>query len=330
MVEVDEELMRSLVAKAFGESAGEITSVTDANQGRGVFSRVLRVGLAPTTDGAGIPDSVVLKIPALGINGEVARRSGAYGREALAYRRLLPPSPIRSPTVYLVVHDDDGFAWFVMEDLGPQRAVDQLDGLDLDDGLRVTAELRRFHDFWSDPRKLGRLSVRHATPKALDQAGLRNGLAALGRNWAHVIDAEHRMVFEALVDRREALAAMFADASAPTLCHGDPRADNMVFEATGRPVLFDWQQIAIQLGEADLAWLAATSMDTELRRRADDALVLAYETSIDRYRLGFVLPGLAVLLLAQRELTDERSARFVGSSLQRIGSALLDLDVALL
>lgn len=327
MVEVDEELIGSLLAEAFDGRAGEIASVTDANQGRGVFSRVLRVRLAPTSEGAGMPASVVLKIPALGTNGEAARRSGAYRREALAYCRLLPRSPVRTPTAHLVVHDDDGFAWFVMEDLGSRRAVDQLDGLDLDDGLRVAVELRTFHRFWSDPTRLDRLSVRHATPQTLDRAGLEKGLEALGRNWDHVIDAEHRDVFKALLDRRDALTAKFADASAPTLCHGDPRADNLVFEASGRPVLFDWQQIAIQLGEADLAWLAATSLDTEHRRSADDALVAAYGTSLDRYRLGFVLPGLAVLLLAQRELTDERSARFVESSLQRISCALLDLDV---
>jgi hypothetical protein len=137
------------------------------------------------------------------------------------------------------------------------------------------------------------------------------------------------------------------------LCHGDPRADNLVFresgsrekgnretagrQATDRPaaghqptdqvVLFDWQQMAIQFGEADVAWLAATSLDVEVRRRTERDLVEGYGGSFDRYRLGLALPGLTVLLLAQREATTERTGRFIATSLQRIGAAIADLNI---
>ena len=122
--------------------------------------------------------------------------------------------------------------------------------------------------------------------------------------------------------------ARFTDASGATLCHGDPRADNLAFDRAGAPVVFDWQQLAVQLPEADLAWLAATSLTVETRRAVERDLVAGYGTTMDRYRLGFVLPGLAVLLLAQREIDSDRTAAFVAASLHRIATAVSDLDVA--
>ena len=80
-------------------------------------------------------------------------------------------------------------------------------------------------------------------------------------------------------------------------------------------MLFDWQQIAVQFGEADLAWLMATSLDPEVRRAGHEDLVGAYGADIDRLRLGFVLPGLAALMLAQRTADHPRTRRFIATSL---------------
>jgi len=93
-------------------------------------------------------------------------------------------------------------------------------------------------------------------------------------------------------------------------------------------VVFDWQQIAVQLGESDLAWLAATSLTVPIRRGAEGDLVAAAGGSFDRYRLGLALPGLAVLLLAQRELPAPRARRFVAVSLERIAAALADNETS--
>ena len=86
--------------------------------------------------------------------------------------------------------------------------------------------------------------------------------------------------------------------------------------------------MAVQFGEADLAWLAATSLTVETRRQVEADLIAAAGGNPERYRLGLALPGLAVLLLAPRELPSERAERFVAVSLQRIAAALADNETA--
>ncbi|MEL7158321.1 MAG: phosphotransferase, partial [Actinomycetota bacterium] len=319
----------ALLERAFGPGV-EVVAVHDANGGRGVFSRVLRVTLAwPTTSHRtpGRPDTVVVKVPVAGPNGEAARAAGAYRREALAYTDVLPTSPVATPRVHLVTTDDRGGADLVLEDLGALRAVDQLDGLAPADAVAVATALRDFHRHWRERPELAQLDVRRTTPAVLDPGALAQGLVALRQRWDHDDIRPWWPTFDRLVERRSALVARFAAAGRPTLCHGDPRADNLVFGTDGSPVLFDWQQLAVQVGEADLAWLAATSLTVDDRRRLDDTLVEAYGGTTDHYRVGLVLPGLAVLLLAQRQLDDERAERFVATSLARIGAAVTDLDV---
>lgn len=328
MTDIDTERVRALLSGAFGPTDGLAVALSDANQGRGVFSAVVRAELGPDPLDPGRPDRVIVKFPAAGPNGDAARLSGACAREALAYRHVLARSQVLAPKAHLVETNPDGSAAFVLEDLGHHRAVDQLNGLGVDDGVRVAEALSRFHHGWAEGSRLSGLDVRRSTPSTLDPQALRRGLDAVETRWADDLDGSIPEAFASVFERRDELVAAFGAAPTPTLCHGDPRADNLVFNRDQLPVLFDWQQLAIQLGEADLAWLAATSLDPETRRKADADLISAYGTSPDRYRLGFVLPGLTVLLLAQRQTTDPRSNRFIATSLDRIGAALVDLEVA--
>ncbi|MEM7275260.1 MAG: phosphotransferase [Actinomycetota bacterium] len=324
------DVVRSLCDRAFGPETATVGAITDVNRGRGAFSVVLRAEIHPGHDGDArpvVPGSVVAKLPVDGANGEAAIASGAYLREAVAYRHIIPRSPVRAPAVHLIDEPGDGTAAFVLEDLSPLRAVDQLDGLTVVDSTRVAETLAAFHRSWRSEPNLGGLAVRRNTIAGFAPDVLQTGLRALADRWADAVDPAMQRTFGRLVSGRDRLVERF-DAASPTLCHGDPRADNLVFDQEGAVVLFDWQQLAVQPGEADLAWLAATSLRPEVRRRADDDLIAAADSDRDRYRLGFALPGLAVLLLAQRQFPTERGRRFVAASLQRIGTALDDLGVA--
>jgi Ser/Thr protein kinase RdoA (MazF antagonist) len=226
-----------------------------------------------------------------------------------------------------VGRDGRGSASFVLEDLTFHRAVDQLDGLGADDCLRIAGELRRLHDWWRDRPDLHDLGLRRAVPASIDPGALGAGLEALASRWRGELTSRQTSAFATLVAHRDHAVEAFAGGGPVTLCHGDPRADNVRFDTDGTPVLFDWQQVALHPGSADLAWLAATSLTPELRRQLDGPLASGYGISLEAYRRGFVLPGLAVLLLAQRATGSRRAARFVAVSLQRIGTALADLDV---
>ncbi len=327
--------VEELCTAAFGPDGPAIGDLTDVNRGRGAFSVVVRVALdgGPATDGSRAgptPPTVVAKLPDPGGNGVAARRSGAYRREAVAYRDLLPRSPVAHPACLALLTDDDDGASFLLDDLGRHRVADQLDGLAPDDAVAVAESLVDLHRAWADPARLAPLPVRRNTLAALAPDAVAAGVAALDERWGGDVDADQRRALADLAAVHTGLIGRF-EGEPPTLCHGDPRADNLVFdEATGRPILFDWQQLAIQFGEADLAWLAATSLTVDVRRRIERDLVTAGGGRHERYRLGLALPGLAVLLLAQRELPSARARRFVATSLRRIATAIADNDTAAL
>jgi len=322
-----------LVADALGLASSSefaITSTTDVNQGRGVFSDVVRVEVESSTGQELAAWSLVVKSPASGPAGNAARASGACRREALAYENLLGSTPVRSPRFWLASHHDDGGVDLVLEDLSGFRRVDQLDGLEVSDALSTVRSLRRLHDAWSAKERLQHLidlDVRQSTPASFDPVALDKGVKALSQTWASALSSEQFDAFCAMAARRKHLIDVF-NQNPPTLCHGDPRADNLVFDSNNEPVLFDWQQISIQPGAADLAWLAATSLDPAVRRDCEHLLIDSYGTTMTAYRQAMVLPGLAVLLLAQRPLDDARTRLMVSTSLDRIGSALVDLAVA--
>lgn len=308
-----------------------VRSIERIDGDRGVFSEVERVEIDSELG------SVVIKHALAGANGKAAAASGAYRREALAYEQILPVTPlVRRPAYFGSLATDDNMVSLVLEDLSNLRAVDQLDGLSHADVVAVAAELGALHERWSGEHALADLEVRRATPSLLSLAGIATGLEVLEQRWRSQIGAENCDTLHALAAVREPLVAAFVDEEGATLCHGDPRADNVVFETTGRAVLFDWQQMAVQFGEADLAWLLATSVTPEVRRTIEADIVAGYAllrrqdaaTTWHRYRLGMVLPGLAVLFLAQREITSAATTNLVATSLERIAAAVIDLEVA--
>lgn len=320
----DRDLIAQLLATA---GLGRALAIDDAGSERGVFSTVWRVTVEPGHETA------IAKLPVGGRNGTAARMSGAYRRELLAYRELLDGQPLHPAFLSAVADDDDGVA-FLLEDLGAHRAVDQLDGLGLTDALAVVDELAILHRDHADSPGLGALSVRRSAPSNFDPDQLAVGLEAMDGK----VDDQTQQAFAAVLDNRPRLLAAFADITGSTLCHGDPRADNVVFRSDGRAVLFDWQQLAIQHGEADLAWLLATSVTTLTRKKTETEAIAHYGELIgrttaeatERYRLGLLLPALAVLLLAQREVGEGRAATMVATSIQRIAAAVVDLEVAAL
>lgn len=311
--------IRRLVSQAFGGDVG-IHAVTDAGEGRGVFSDVLRVHLS----GGSQPSTVVAKLPAVGPNGDAAIATGAVDREATAYTELLNDAPVRHPRLLATDRAGDRTS-FLFEDLTERRAVDQLGGLGIPDTLNVVAAIGRFHT-WNGPTDL---NIRSCTPALFDPNALSKGVSILGSTWG--LSTALTDVFEALVAQRHSLIEQFAQLS-PTICHGDLRADNLVFDPDGIPVLFDWQQIAVQTGGADVAWLLATSLQPASRRVAKDDVARAYADSTGRsldeataaIRLGHLLPGLAVLMLAQREPDNPRTAAFIQTSIERIALAVAE------
>lgn len=274
----------------------------------GVFSTVYRVEAGSK--------SVVVKLPRSGPNGDAARATGAYEREQIAYEHLLVDG-LRVPTCFGVVPTEEGPA-FVLEDLTSFEAVDQIKGLAPTEAMAIVDPLYECHAAISVDLARS-LNVRSVTPRGFLPDALERGVDLV----------PNREVFARLLASRPERIDAFAQLPDPVVCHGDPRADNLVIGPVVK--LFDWQQIAIQAGEADLAWLAATSLEPRVRRSCEGDLVARYalrmnrsfDEAWDRYQKSMIVPGLAVLMLAQRR-TEGRLQRLVDVSVERITSAVID------
>lgn len=323
----------ALLRAGFPSPLPAVVELVEVGSDRGVFSTVVQLQLDWPNDHAGPstkerPKSVVAKLPLDGANGKAAGDSGAYRREALAYQELLDRSPVAHPAVYSVVEFQPGHVGFLLEDLTALRSVDQLVGLGERDAVATATALRTFHQHWTNRGQLlSRLDVRRDILAALPVPALNNGLHLLERDWSGYCDDRQQSAFRAIVAAAPVLAERLREFGNVTLCHGDCRADNIVFDRHGQPVLFDWQQIVAHTGEFDLAWLSGTSLAVETRRSCERRLIEAYGGDFDHYRYGFVLPGLLVLMLIQRELPTPRLQLLAATSLNRIGQALVDLEI---
>ncbi|MEZ5341611.1 MAG: phosphotransferase [Acidimicrobiales bacterium] len=301
-----------------------VGSVTDVNGGRGMFSEVSRVVFDRRPEG--LPVSVVVKTPAHGPNGEAARTSGAFTREAMAYDTILPAGQISAPRCY--AHSDDGI--FVLDDLSGARSVDQLIGASPADARAIAAALGAFHAHWA--RALHPAALR-SNPLAMIPADrFAVGLTSIREIWADSLNPDIVATYEALAARVGDARAGFAALEPTTVTHGDPRLDNIAF-VDGEPTFFDWQQIATQSGVADLAWFLATSLEPSTRREANGDIVAAYAMAAGRppsqiaddLQIAAVYPGLMSLLLATRVPESPRTSELIVTSLRRIGTLLADL-----
>ena len=65
-----------------------------------------------------------------------------------------------------------------------------------------------------------------------------------------------------------------------TVVHGDYRLDNLMFSPDGAVVALDWQTATVGSPTRDLAYFLETSLDVELRRRHEQALLAVYADAL--------------------------------------------------
>jgi len=312
-----------------------ITSVAheQIGVGVGVSSSVYRSTLT------GAPfETVIVKLPALAeeavFTSMVLRM---YIREVRFFANLAAESPIRVPTGYFGRVDEETSRFVqVMEDMGAMRIVDQNVGMGVDDALQAVDELALWHAHWwsrvdplvdrgdlvclSDPVYPAVLPVVFAEgwEKLCEEMPIAEEIRRVAPGWSERMPS--------------LLASLSTDPT--TLCHGDYRADNIMFDGDGRVVLLDFQLVGRGSGAYDLAYFVTQSLapdlaathETELFNRWRDGLINAGVPEgdtvglWDRYREA-ALFCLAYPVVAsrgmdlddprQRELLNNMNTRFV-------------------
>ncbi|WP_232676511.1 phosphotransferase family protein [Nocardioides sp. R-C-SC26] len=288
LVTTPEELTESWASAVFG---AEIREVRREQVGTGQIGTCFRLHLDAMDDsGSRVPASVLVKLPAAD-PGTRELVAGTYRGEIRFYAELAPTVAIRVPACHLAVSTDSGAEFtLVMADLAPAEQGDQIAGCDRARAEDAVVNLAGLHGpRWCDPALLDidglTLSGPDDAAMLAELYGPTNELFLDGIG--HLLDDDTAATLRDVVPHIEAWT--LARAERFGLVHGDYRLDNLLFPPDvgqgypGGVVAVDWQTLSLGLPGRDLAYLLGTSLDVELRREHERALVAAYHQAL----LGF-------------------------------------------
>lgn len=352
-------LTRALRSTGVIDADTEVAEVEHDRIGEGVgfLGALARLTLRYGGPAHGAPSSVIIKLPTpLPENRALANQFGFYEREGRFYEDIGRSIAVRAPHC-LFNHVDvaaDEFA-LILEDFGSRTMVSQIVGLEFERASEAVRAIARMHAQWWDTPAVHALgwaptaldpeiisageTYRQAWPAFLATFGddLPDGAVALGELIASTWESTARRTFE----------------TAPmTLCHGDFRADNLMFDDStdgdDHVGVLDWQLTYRGGGIGDLAYMITQSMTPDMRRVHDRALVEIWYDALssalghapdgysiddawDGYRLGTgSMTVMAVGGGGQIDPTNDRGRELFRDMATRSFSAALELDAATL
>jgi thiamine kinase-like enzyme len=268
-----------------GSGALEPTvSVTDVRterigEGVGILSILQRV--IPTYSGATqAPASFVVKYP----TDDATQRFTAdalvlYIRELTFYKECAADAPFKTARCYgqAILGDNTDFT-IAMEDISHLRGLNQLEGVSLEDSKIILDVLADFHAQWWDNPKLDAFQ---SCFQPLDNPTYNAVLPMLWQGgWPMVEQHGMDIVPQSVAHIGEMWAGkvpwMLSSLMSPrTLCHGDYRADNLMFEGK-TPVAIDFQIVGTGSGIYDVGYFISQSIAASVRQGHDRELVNGY------------------------------------------------------
>ncbi len=348
-VEITAEWLRASVRPEDAAAFAKLTSVKAERFGAGVGTSTeihrLRLGYAPGAEPG--PPTLIAKLhsPIPEVRA-VARGWGTYQREAQFYRDIAATIAMRIPKAYVAEFDplSDDFV-LVMEDLAPARNGDQVAGLSLDQARMALEEIAALHAGWWNRPEL---------------ADLGGAIQPFGDGLWVGTGARHAAawpLFEPFVAERaspelvrigermaSAIEPMMVDMArgARSLCHGDFRADNLMFAPDGGGaalITIDWQATLQARGAFDVGTLMSMSVTTDLRRAHEAELLRGYHDRLTAagvtdypydaffhdYRRGLLI-GFAYPVQSgpAADLAHPRALALFDSAVRRVDAAVQD------
>ncbi|TKJ22175.1 ecdysteroid 22-kinase family protein [Blastococcus sp. CCUG 61487] len=280
--------------------------------GAGRIGTTVRVRLIWASErAASPPPSVVVKLVAQSaVARRAARTFGSYRAEVGFYLELAEHVGSRLPRCFIAAYESADRYCLVLEDMGDSEAGDQMRGCSPEEAEASLLELARLHASTSASSGIdipSWLTPRRAIIESHEALTLAVRLS--DRFWARFDDRLAPEVEEALTE-----LAVQCDQNRPRLAtltsvlHGDFRTGNLLY-GIGRPVVVDWQTVAVGNSVADLSYFVGTSISRE-KQRADHAIYIdtyvsalrSYGIQIDEQLLWadyarYALAGLAMAIV---------------------------------
>jgi hypothetical protein len=310
--------------------------------GIGVSSALYRLSL----HGPNCPQTIVAKLAALAEEAVfTSTMLRMYIREVGFFHELAEQSPIRVPSAFHAAVDDNSAFVVLMEDLGSLRLIDQLAGMSLGDAEIAVDRIADWHATWwgqGDALAERGLVVSLADPiypavlpmvftegweKVTTELDVEPGTLAIGPRFPDAIE--------------KLLASLASGVN--TMIHGDFRADNILFDAHNDVALLDFQLIGSGSGAYDLAYFVTQSLDVEVARQHERALVDRWVDGLQRagapaadlatawqdYRTA-ALFCLVYPVVASRgmDFADPRQRHLIECMMSRFARAIEQLELA--
>ncbi|MBL6689859.1 MAG: phosphotransferase [Pseudomonadales bacterium] len=317
--------------------------IQQIGQGVGLMGDIFRV----TLEGEGVPDSVVVKLPSsFEENRTQGVALGMFDAEIRFYAELAPAATVGLPEIYYT-DIECGTANFVivMQDLSGLTMVDQTAGMSVEQAMAAVRVLGQIHAVWWDTVKgddmawiPDMISERIAFVDDL----LTQILPVFSEAFADYLPEDGLEVYQRFSGNYLNVNKKLAARSPWTLVHQDFRVENMLFgpEGSGEVVVIDWQGIGRGPGSYDLAYILGGSLETDLRRDHEQALVRAYHESLTSagvngysleqlwqdYALSHLQGGLATAMVTggSMDLSNERGVQLIATMACRHVQAALD------
>jgi hypothetical protein len=266
-------------------------SVTSLNierigEGVGILSILQRVTPSYSKD-TKAPKSIVVKYP----TDDPTQRFTAdalafYIRELVFYKECAPDAPFGTAKCYgqAIAGDNTDFT-IVMEDIGHLRSLNQLEGVSLSDSKVLLEKLADFHAMWWGSPKLANYAttfqpISNPTYHAVLPMLWTGGWPVVEEHAGHLIPENVREIGAMWAEKCQ---WMLDNLMTPTtLCHGDYRADNIMFNGS-EPTVIDFQIIGTGSGIYDVGYFISQSIDTSVRRGHDRELLNVYLDRLEKH-----------------------------------------------
>jgi len=279
-----------------GGAIGQDTRVAEVEHepmgiGVGIVGQLARLSLRYEGQAEGAPGTVVLKIPSqYPENRAVGDHFHFYEREGRFYREIGDKLGLRTPRCYWN-HIDTAADTFglLLEDLSRRTMISQVAGVEAERAAQALGALATLHGTWWGSPALDGLDW---MPRLDDPINLAAGQQYRDA-WPLFVERLGDALPPTALEIGERVQRAFEDlmrvgmAEAPvTICHGDFRVDNLLFDdaATGadRLAVIDWQISYRGPAVSDVAYFLCQSMAVEERRAHEDELVRGwYDRLVD-------------------------------------------------
>ena len=273
------------------EANNSVTAVKTERIGEGVgilsiLQRVIPAYSQPTN----APKSFVVKYP----TDDLTQRFTAdalvlYIRELKFYAECAEKAPFKTAKCYgqAMAGDNTDFT-IAMEDISHYRPLNQLDGVTLEDAKTLLNVLADFHaSWWASPT----LDNMASYFQPLDNPTYNAVLPMLWQGGWPIVEQHGMDVVPESVARiggiwAEKVPWMLSNLMSPTtMCHGDYRADNLMFDGN-QPVAIDFQLIGTGSGMYDVGYFISQSITAAVRSGHDRELVNGYLDRLESHGIA--------------------------------------------